>query len=393
MKTIRDMDVAGKRVFVRVDFNVPLDKDGQITQDGRIRAVLPTAKALLDAGARLILASHLGRPKGQRVPEMSLKPVAERLAQLLDREVKMAPDCVGEQTEAMANALENGEVLLLENLRYHAQETKNDPEFSRALARLCQVYVNDAFAVSHRAHASVAGITEHVDQVCAGFCLERELAYFDKAMAHPARPLAAVVGGAKVSGKLEALENLVKKVDKVIIGGAMANTFLKSMGYGVGASLVEDDLIQAARDIQQQARDRKVGFYLPVDVVAAQTMDPDAVTITVPIQEIPEGWMALDIGPATSMIFDRALLNAKTIVWNGPMGVFETDIFSAGTLSLARSMAGSNALTIVGGGDTAAAVDKAGEAGGVSYISTGGGAFLTLLEGKVLPGVAALEKK
>jgi phosphoglycerate kinase len=392
MKTIKQIDIEHKRVLFRVDFNVPLDSQQNITDDTRIRAVLPTLRYALDNRARVIVASHLGRPKGKVVPEMSLAPVSKRLGRLLEQNVKMAPDCIGPEVEAAVAALAPGEVLLLENLRFHPEETANDDQFARALAALCDVYINDAFAVSHRKNASVEAITRHAPVCGAGFLLQRELEYFRKAMADPQRPLVAIVGGAKVSSKLTALENMIQHVDKFIIGGAMANTFLRSKGFSLGQSMVEPDLVDAAAGIFRQAQERGVKFYLPVDVVVADRMDPKAQIKIVPIQEIPEQWMALDIGPATSLLYNQALYDAKTIVWNGPMGVFEMDAFSRGTTALVHSVANSFALSIVGGGDTDVAIHKSGEADRITYISTGGGAFLQLLEGKSLPAVEALER-
>ena len=392
MKTIKQIDIEEKRVLFRVDFNVPLDSQQNITDDTRIRAVLPTLRYALDNRARVIVASHLGRPKGKVVPEMSLAPVSKRLGRLLEQNVKMAPDCIGPEVEGAVAALAPGEVLLLENLRFHPEETANDDDFARALAKLCDIYINDAFAVSHRKNASVEAITRHVPVCGAGFLLQRELEYFRKAMADPQRPLVAIVGGAKVSSKLSALENMIQHVDKFIIGGAMANTFLRSKGVSLGQSMVEPDLVDAAAQIIRQARQRGVKFYLPVDVVVADRMDPKAQIKIVPIQEIPEQWMALDIGPATSLLYNQALYDAKTIVWNGPMGVFEMDAFSRGTTALVHSVANSFALSIVGGGDTDVAIHKSGEADRITYISTGGGAFLQLLEGKSLPAVEALAR-
>ncbi len=391
MKTITDINVSGKRVLCRVDFNVPLDANRKITDDARIRAALPTLRYVLENNGKLIVASHLGRPKGERVGKFSLAPVAERLAALLETPVAMAPDCIGADVESMIEKMQPGQVVLLENLRFHEAEQKNDDSFGGKLAALCDVYVNDAFAVCHRKNASVAAIVPHVPMSAAGILLKRELDYFEKAMARPDRPLAAVVGGAKVSSKLGALTNMLAHVDKVIIGGAMANTFLRARGVAVGASKIEVDLITAAGDIMQKAFDRGIRFYLPVDAVVAETFDEGAATRTVPIQEIPEEWMVLDIGPATSLVYGQALQNARTIVWNGPMGVFEMAPFSQGTLAMAGSIAEADALTIVGGGDTDAALHMAGKTDRVSYVSTGGGAFLALLEGKTLPAVAALE--
>ena len=392
MKTIKEIDIDQKRVLFRVDFNVPLDEQQNITDDTRIRAVLPTLRYALDHRAKVIIASHLGRPKGRPVAEMSLAPVSKRLGRLLQQNVLMAADCVGAEAEAPVAAMSPGDVLLLENLRFHKAETDNDDDFARALAALCDVFINDAFAVSHRKNASVEAITRHVPVCGAGFLLQRELEYFRRAMAEPQRPLVAIVGGAKVSSKLMALENMLQHVDKFIIGGAMANTFLRGKGFRLGRSMVEDDLVEAAGRIMGQAIERGVKFYLPVDAVAADRFDAKAEIKIVPVQEIPEQWMALDIGPATSLLFSQALYDAKTIVWNGPMGVFEMDAFSRGTTAMVHSVANSFALSIVGGGDTDVAIHKSGEADRISYISTGGGAFLQLLEGKSLPAVEALER-
>jgi len=390
MKSIKTLNLEGKRVLVRVDFNVPLDDQQNITDDTRIREVLPTLKYVLDHRGKLIIMSHMGRPKGKAVDKYSLMPVAKRLGRLLEQEVALAPDCIGPETEKMVSAMNPEDVLLLENLRFHGGEEDNDPAFAAELARLCDIYINDAFAVCHRRHASVCAIAEQKEEKGAGFLLIKEIKYFRDAMENPRRPLVAIVGGAKVSSKFSALENMLSKVNKVIIGGAMANTFLKSRGYSIGKSKVEDDLVEAAGRLRQRALDEGIRFYLPVDAVVAQELDPKAETKIVPYQEIPDDWMALDIGPASSMLFDEALYNAKTIVWNGPMGVFEVDAFSRGTLSMVHSVADSYALSIVGGGDTDVAVHSSGQKDRISYISTGGGAFLKLLEGKSLPGVEAL---
>jgi len=391
VKTIQSVDLDGKRVLVRVDFNVPLSKAGEITDDARIQGALPTLRYTLEHGARLIIASHLGRPKGRRAPEFSLSPVAERLGTLLGREVRLAEDCIGPRAAATVDGMADGDVVLLENLRYHEGEQKNDPTFAEDLAALCDVYVNDAFAVCHRAHASVAAITRYAPISVAGFLLQKELEYFDKAMNDPRRPLVAVVGGAKVSSKLAALERMLEKVDRIIIGGAMANTFLKQSGVDVGASLVEDDMMAAAGTVTAACARKGIGLFLPVDVIAGDRFDPEAEIRIVPAAKIPPGWMALDIGPETSRRYAGALEDAGTVIWNGPMGAFEMAPFSRGTTALAECIAGLDALTIVGGGDTDAAVHQAGVTDRIGYISTGGGAFLTLLEGKPLPAVQALE--
>jgi phosphoglycerate kinase len=392
MKTIKDVDISGKRVFIRVDFNVPMDANQNITEDTRIRTVLPTLEYALQKKAKIILASHLGRPKGKVVPEMSLKPVAPYLSKLIGKEVKMAVDCIGPDVAAMVANLKDGDILLLENLRYHAGEEKNNPDLAKELASLCDVYVNNAFAVSHRAHASVAAITEFAPVSVAGLLLDTEMDYFKKAMGNPKRPLVAILGGAKVSSKLAAIENMLNHVDKVIIGGAMANTFLKSQGVSVGKSVVEDDLIETAKQVMLQAKEKNIDFLLPVDAVTADKFEASATPHTVKISDIPQDLMVLDIGPETVAAYTKALEGAGTIVWNGPMGVFEMDAFSKGTMDLAASIADSPALTIVGGGDTDAAVHKANVQDKMSYISTGGGAFLMLMEGKDLPAVTCLEK-
>jgi phosphoglycerate kinase len=391
MKTLRDIALAGKKVLVRVDFNVPMNEAGEITDDLRIKTVLPTLQYLLAQKARVILCTHMGRPKGQRVEKYSLAPVAAYTAKLLGQPVPLAADCIGPEVAAAVESLKDGEILMLENLRYHPQEEKNDPEFSRQLAALADVYVNDAFAVSHRAHASVVGVTVYVKEKAAGFLLQKEMEYFHRSFDDPQRPLVAIVGGAKVSGKLEALQNMLERVDKMIIGGAMANTFLKSQGYGVGTSKVEDDLLTTAADLLRRAKEKQIKIYLPVDVIAADRFAPDAVCKQVTIQDIPENWMALDIGPASVICFNEVLADAKTIVWNGPMGAFEMNAFARGTMALAHTVAASHALSVTGGGDSNAAITLSGEAENISYMSTGGGAFLELMEGKVLPGIKALE--
>lgn len=391
MKTLRDIAFAGKKVLVRVDFNVPMNDAGQITDDLRIRTVLPTLQYLIAEKARVILCTHMGRPKGQRVEKYSLAPVAAYTAQLLGMPVVLAPDCIGPEVEAAVNSLGDGQLLMLENLRFHPQEERNDPDFSRQLASLADVYVNDAFAVSHRAHASVDGVTHHVKEKAAGFLLQKEMEYFHRSIDNPQRPLVAIVGGAKVSGKLEALQNMLGRVDKMIIGGAMANTFLKSQGYAVGASKVEDDLLTTAADLLRSAKEKGVKIYLPVDVIAADRFAADAVCKQVTIQDIPDNWMALDIGPASVICFNEVLADAKTIVWNGPMGAFEMSPFARGTMALAHTVAASHALSVTGGGDSNAAITLSGEAANISYMSTGGGAFLELMEGKILPGIKALD--
>ena len=392
IKYIDEIPLKGQRVLMRTDFNVPLDDSGNITDDSRIRAALPSIRYALEAEARLILCSHLGRPKGQRIEKFSLRPVAGRLGELIDREVPLAPDCIGAEVENQVSSMSDGEVLLLENLRYHQGETKNDPGFAKALARMADVYINDAFAVSHRSHASVTGIPGLVKNCAAGFLVKQELLYFKKAVEGPARPLAAILGGVKISSKLGAVKNILDRVDKLIVGGAMANTFLAAQGINIGKSLAEKSLADTAGALIDRARDKGVKLYLPVDCIIARDIDANAGTRTVPVQEIPDDWMALDIGPATSSLFSEALYNVKTIVWNGPMGAFELEPFSQGTMALAHAVGSSQAISIVGGGDTGLAVHRAGEAGNISYMSTGGGAFLSLLEGKELPGITALEE-
>lgn len=386
-------DLKDKKVFIRVDFNVPQDSKGNITEDTRITGALPTIRYAIEQGARVILASHLGRPKGEKNEKYSMVPAAKRLSELLGKKVKQASDCFGEEVTRDIDAMKSGEVLMLENVRFYPGEEKNDLQFAQQLANGCQVYVNDAFAVSHRAHASVEAITRVIPTVVAGFLMRNEMTFFDKAMQNPVRPLVAILGGAKVSGKLEVLEKLMNKVDKVVIGGGMAFTFLKSMGYSVGASKVEDELLPTAKKIMDKARKKGIMFYLPVDCVVANAFEASATNFITTVQEIPEGWLGLDIGPASATLFTETLRDAKTVIWNGPMGVFEMDAFARGTFAVAEAVASAFATTIIGGGDTDSAVRKAGVESKVSYISTGGGAFLELLEGKVLPGVKALDIK
>ena len=389
-QTIQDVDLRDKRVIIRADFNVPLDDALQITDDTRIRSTLPTINRAVDEGAKVILCSHLGRPKGKPDPKLSLAPIAKRLQRLLGKEVTFAPDCIGTAVEGLVARMKPGDVLLLENLRFHPGEEKNDEAFSRALASLGDVYINDAFGAAHRAHASIVGIPKLIKVAAAGYLLKKEIEYLQGAVAAPVRPFVAILGGAKVSGKIEVIENLGKRVDKVIIGGGMAFTFIKAMGQEIGNSLVEDNMLEFARGIQEHALSRGVKFYLPVDCVVAHSREPGAETKLLPVQEIPKGWYALDIGPASVKLFSEAVQNAKTILWNGPMGVFEVDAFARGTFAMAHAVANAYALTIVGGGDTALAVHRAGESESMSFISTGGGAALELLEGKQLPGLVAL---
>jgi len=386
-------DLKGKKVFIRVDFNVPQDDKGNITEDSRISGAVPTIKYAIEQGAKVVLASHLGRPKGEKKLKYTMAPASKRLSQLLGKKVSQAPDCFGPEVDKLIDAMKPGDVVMLENVRFYPGEEKNDQDFARLLSNGCEIYVNDAFAVSHRAHASVEAITKLIPTITAGFLMKNEMAFFDKAMSNPVRPLVAILGGAKVSGKLEVLETLVNKVDKIVIGGGMAFTFLKAMGYGVGKSLVEDELIPTAKKIMDKAKKKGVTFYLPVDCVVANAFEATATNFVTTVQEIPEGWMALDIGPASATLFAETLRDAKTVIWNGPMGVFEMDAFCRGTFAVAEAVANCYATTVIGGGDTDAAVNKAGVAAKVSYISTGGGAFLELLEGKILPGVKALDVK
>jgi phosphoglycerate kinase len=391
--SIRGLDLKGQRVFMRVDFNVPLNETGAITDDTRIRASLPTVQYAVERGARLILASHLGRPKGKPNPKMSLKPVATRLAELLGKPVAFAADCIGPEVEKEVGALQNGDVLLLENLRFHPEEEKNDPEFARRLAVLAQVYINDAFGSAHRAHASTEGITHFLSPCAAGLLMEKELQYLSKATEHPVRPYIAIVGGAKVSDKIEFLQNLVKLADSVLIGGAMAYTFLKAQGVEVGQSKVEDDKLELARELLKTAQVRDVKFMLPTDHVVSNRIDAASPAMVVSTQDIPADKLGVDIGPATRAAYAREIAQAKTVVWNGPMGVFEIDQFAQGTLEIARAVASSNAVSIVGGGDSVAAVTKMGLADKICHISTGGGASLEFLSGMKLPGVEALTNR
>ncbi len=391
--SIRDLDLKGKRVFMRVDFNVPLNDALEITDDTRIRASLPSIQLAIESGARLILSSHLGRPKGKPNPKMSLKPAAVRLGQLLGKPVAFAADCIGPEVERQAAALEDGDVLLLENLRFHPEEEKNDAGFSQKLAALAQVYVNDAFGSAHRAHASTEGITRFLSPAAAGLLMQKELEYLGKAVQDPARPYVAMVGGAKVSDKIELLQNLMKFADVVLIGGAMAYTFLKAQGVEVGQSRVEEDKLDLARDLLSFAQRRTIDFLLPKDHVVAEKLDAASLAEVVDTESIPSNRMGLDIGPATRAAYAAEIARAKTIVWNGPMGVFEIDQFAEGTLAIARAVAASSAVSIVGGGDSVAAVHKAGVEGKISHISTGGGASLEFLSGLTLPGVAALTDK
>lgn len=389
-RTIKDIDVSGKRVLVRVDFNVPMES-GQVTDDRRIRAALPTIQYLLDNGASVVLMSHLGRPKEGPDPKFAMDPVATRLGELLGKSVKKLDNCVGPEVEAAVKAMQPGDVTLLENTRFHKEEKKNEPNFAAQLAALGEVYVNDAFGSAHRAHASTAGVTDTLRPAVAGFLLEKELAYLGGALANPRQPFLAIMGGAKISDKIAVIENLLAKVDSLLIGGGMANTFFVAQGYGVGNSLVEEEAIETAKKLLDEYADKLV---LPVDCTVAIEFKADAEAKVVPVDEVPNDWMILDIGPATIAHFSNRLAAAKTVVWNGPMGVFEFPRFAEGTFAVARALSGlSEATTIIGGGDSAAAVEQSGLAEKMSHISTGGGASLEFLEGKVLPGVAALDDK
>jgi phosphoglycerate kinase len=392
LQEIKNIDISGKKVFIRCDFNVPMDEYNNITDDRRIRSALSTIRYCIDNDCSVILASHFGRPKGGFEEEFSLAPIAKRLHTLLKQEIKMAPSIICDETMKMAKELNSGEILLLENMRFEIGETKNDEELSAKLASMAEVYINDAFGVSHRAHSSVEGIAKYFDMEhkAAGFLMAKEIKFFHHIVHNPKRPFISIVGGSKVSGKLEALHNLVPKVDKIIIGGGMAFTFLKALGHEIGHSLVEEDLIPEALKIMDQAKTLGVKLYLPVDVVAAESFSAEAIAKIVTIQEIPKDWMGLDIGPASAMLFSEALEDANTILWNGPMGVYEMDKFAKGSTKISHAVANSFATTVVGGGDTADLVRVTGDEDEMTFISTGGGASLELIEGKILPGVKAL---
>ncbi|ADC49119.1 phosphoglycerate kinase [Alkalihalophilus pseudofirmus OF4] len=390
-KTVRDIDLKGKKVFCRVDFNVPM-KDGEITDETRIRAALPTIEFLIEKGAKVILASHLGRPKGEVVEELRLTPVAARLGELLNKDVKKVDEAHGAEAEAAANSLQDGDVLLLENVRFYAGEEKNDPELAKAFASLADVYVNDAFGAAHRAHASTEGIAKHIPAV-AGLLMEKELDVLGKALSNPERPFTAIIGGAKVKDKIGVIDNLLEKVDNLIIGGGLAYTFVKAQGHEVGKSLLEEDKIDLARSFMDKAKEKGVKFYMPEDVVVADDFSEEANTEVVDIDSIPADWEALDIGPKTRDTYRSVIEESKLVIWNGPMGVFELSVFANGTKAVADALATSDAYSVIGGGDSAAAVEKFDLADKMSHISTGGGASLEFMEGKQLPGVVALNEK
>jgi phosphoglycerate kinase len=392
IRTVDQVELKRKRVFIRVDFNVPLDEKNHITDDTRILLSLPTIRFVSEAGGKVILASHLGRPKGKKDPKFSLAPVAERLSQLFGKEVALATDCIGEEVQSQIGGMKEGDVLLLENLRFHPEEEKNEEAFSKGLASLCDVYVNDAFGTAHRAHASTEGMTRFVKVVAAGFLMMKEVESLEKALVNPKRPYVAILGGAKVSDKIGVIQNLLSKVTTLLIGGGMAYTFLKAEGFQVGKSLVEEDQIAFSLSLLEKARG-KIGFLLPSDHIAAERMDIRAKREIVKNDKIPSGWVCLDIGPETVKTFSEEIRSAKTIVWNGPMGVFEMEPFSQGTFAIAEAIAESSAFSIVGGGDSVAAVNQAGVADRISHISTGGGASLEFLEGKKLPGIEALGRE
>ncbi len=393
--SIDDLDLKDKRVLVRVDFNVPLDEDRNITDDRRITASLPTIKKIISSGGKAILMSHLGRPKGKPNSKFSLKPAAEKLSRLLNKEVKMASDCIGEEVENMVEQMSEGDILLLENLRFHEEEEKNDPDFAKKLASLGDVYVNDAFGSAHRAHASTEGVTHFIKKSAAGYLMQKELDYLGNALTEPKRPYLAILGGAKISGKIDVILNLFDKVDTLIIGGGMAYTFYKAQGKEIGESLLEEEKIEVAKDVLKKAENSDIKFLLPLDVVVAKEFKNDSPSEVVSINNIPSDKMGLDIGPETVKLFKEEILNAKTIIWNGPVGVFEMDNFAKGTFAIAEALVeatAKGATTIIGGGDSAAAITKAGLDDKVSHVSTGGGASLEFLEGKTLPGVDALSE-
>jgi len=389
--SIKDLSIRGKKVFFRFDFNVPLDSAGIVKDATRITRALPTLKYAISQGAKCIISSHLGRPKGERKPEMSLKPVAKKLSELIGQNVEFVNDCIGPEVEQAVNSLKNGDVLFLENLRFHSEETKNDPVFSAKLAQFADVYVNDAFGTAHRAHCSTVGVPELVKEKAAGFLMKEELDNLEKALSNPVKPVVAIFGGAKVSDKIEVLKNIVQRMDTILIGGGMANTFLMAQGYNMGASRIEEDMIETARQIMSSAKERGAKVVLPIDVEASVSIDDETSAKTLGVKDFPLDQMALDIGPQTVKEFENEISKAGTIVWNGPMGVFESEAFKKGTMEIANAVANSSAFSLVGGGDSVRAVHQAGVSDKISYISTGGGAFMEFMEGKTLPGVAALE--
>ncbi len=391
-KTIEDINVTGKKVLVRCDFNVPLDENKNITDENRIIGALPTIKYLIDHKARVILCSHLGRPKGEFNEKYSLKPVAKRLSELLGQEVKMATDVIGESAKELTSSVGEGEVVMLENVRFHKEEEKNDPEFAKKLASMADIYVNDAFGTAHRAHASTAGVAAYLPAVC-GYLIQKEIEVMGKALSDPARPFVAILGGAKVSDKIGVIENLIEKVDYLIIGGGMAYTFLKAKGYEVGTSICEYEKVELATKLMEKAQQKGVELLLPVENVVAKEFDANAEAKVVPADNIPADYMGMDIGPKTVELFSEVIKKAKTVIWNGPMGVFEFPRFAEGTKAIAKALAESGAITIIGGGDSAAAVEQLGFASKMTHISTGGGASLEFLEGIELPGIAALNDK
>jgi len=391
--SVDNVDLKDKKILVRVDFNVPLDEKLNVTNDIRIVESLPTIKKIINSGGKAILMSHMGRPKGERKPEFSLKPAAERLSMLLGKEVKLAPDCIGAETEKLANEMKSGDVVLLENLRFHKQEEKNDPDFAKQLASLGDVYINDAFGSVHRAHASTEGVTKFIKTCAAGYLMQKELDYLGNALSNPKRPYCAILGGAKISGKIDVINNLLDKVDTLIVGGGMAFTFFKAQGKEIGKSLLEEEKLGLAKELLEKVKSSKLKFLLPVDVIAADEFRNESPAITVDVDKFPADKMGLDIGPESIKLFSDEIMNSKTIVWNGPMGVFEMSNFSNGTFAVAEALANateSGAVTVIGGGDSAAAIAEAGLERKVSHVSTGGGASLEFLEGKILPGVAAL---
>ncbi len=391
--TIDKLELAGKRVLVRVDFNVPLNSELNVTDDTRIRAALPTIKKIIDSGGKTILMSHLGRPKGEISESMRLKPAAQRLAELLGTDVKILDNCIGEEVEKAVNNMSNGDVVVLENLRFHKGETKNDPEFAKKLARLGDVYVNDAFGSAHRAHASTEGVTKHFNQCAAGYLIQKELKYLGGAIENPKRPFVAILGGAKISGKIDVIDNLIGTVNSLLIGGGMAYTFFKAQGLSIGKSLLEEDKIDVAKKVMEKAKKNNVEILLPVDNIIAQKISDDAETKTTDTAEVPEGWLGVDIGPKTITKFEDVISNANTVVWNGPMGIFEQEKFSNGTMAIAKTLANrteTGAISVVGGGDSVAALAKASLTNKITHVSTGGGASLEFLGGLKLPGIHAL---